>query len=85
MQNTMHSQPTDELVRFKRNAYYGRLGKLNFTMEQHKMNNLTDQTDFQLAMIFKAAKVLEAEGYGGIPAFDQLVEDAKAEVLRRES
>jgi len=72
-------------VRFKRNAYYGRLGKLNFTMEQHKMNNLTDQTDFQLAMIFKAAKVLEAEGYGGIPAVDQLVEDAKAEVLRRES
>ena len=31
------NKPTDELVRFKRNAYIGRLGKLNFTMEQHKM------------------------------------------------
>ncbi len=49
------------------------------------MNDLTDQTDFQLAMIFKAAEKLEAEGYGGIPAVDQLVEDAKEEVLRRET
>ena len=47
------------------------------------MNDLRNETDTQLANIFKCADVLAAAGYGGIRAVDQLVKDAKDEALRR--